>query len=61
MIGIDRFVVVVYCIGDLNIILTFKMIKCKVQKWPTLELVPFGTEINFTMLFIILFLFLKVS
>ena len=55
MIGIDRFVVVVYCIGNLNIILTFKMIKCKVQKWPTLELVPFGTEINFTMLFIILF------
>ena len=36
-------------------ILTFKIIKCKGQNWPTLELVPFGTESNFTMLFIILF------
>ena len=55
MIGMDRFVIVVCFLGNSNIILPFKIIKCQMQKWLTLELVPFGTEINSTMLFIIWF------
>ena len=51
----DRFVMVVYYLSTLNILVPFKITKCKGQKLPTLESAPFGIELYFTMLYIILF------